>query len=166
MPFDMNNRQLPGKTLSQEDNTEQDMVDLGSLGRRLGYILRRAQIAVFADFFEAFAEHGIKPAQYSVLTVIGSNPGLTQTQVAETLGIKKPNFVAMIKTLETRGLAIRTATRGDKRSNALFLTTAGKALLKNLDIIADHHENRLRDRMGDEDYDALYQPLWKLAQLD
>src|SRR6267142_2756435 len=48
----------------------------GPLENQLGYLLRRAQIAVFRDFFAVFNEFDIRPAEYSVLTVIECNPGL------------------------------------------------------------------------------------------
>ncbi|MEN3384710.1 MAG: hypothetical protein V7608_4754, partial [Hyphomicrobiales bacterium] len=62
-------------------------IDLGPLPELIGYVLRRAQLVVFQDFFSAFAPFDISPAQFSVLTVIERNPGLTQTQVAAALGI-------------------------------------------------------------------------------
>ena len=71
-------------------------VDIGALTCLIGYMLRRAQIAVFQDVFRAFATVGIRPAQFSVLTVIARNPGRTQSQVAAALGIKRTNFVALI----------------------------------------------------------------------
>jgi len=80
-------------------------IDLGPLPELIGYVLRRAQLAVFQDFFGAFAPFDVRPAQFSVLTIIERNPGLTQSQVAEALGIKRTNFVGMLDELEKRGLA-------------------------------------------------------------
>ena len=97
---------------------ERRTIDLGPLPELIGYVLRRAQLAVFQDFFAAFAPFDIRPAQFSVLTIIERNPGLTQTQVAEALGIKRTNFVGMLDELEKRGLAERRQAR-DKRSYAL-----------------------------------------------
>ena len=57
-----------------------------------------------------------------MLTVIERNPGLTQTQVAAALGIKRTNFVGMLDELEKRALAERRQTARDKRSYALYLT--------------------------------------------
>jgi DNA-binding MarR family transcriptional regulator len=141
-------------------------ISLGPLDQRLGYALRRAQMAVFADFFDAFKADDIKPAQYSVLTVIANNVGLTQTQVAETLGIQKPNFVTMIRHLEKRGLVKRSATLNDKRSNILSLSNEGQTLLKRLEIIADDHENKIKDHIGESSYEALFGPLLKLGKID
>src|ERR1700675_4312052 len=57
-------------------------VDLGPLPDLIGFMLRRAQIAVFHEVFRLFSQVDIRPAQFSVLTVIERNPGLTQSQVA------------------------------------------------------------------------------------
>src|SRR5262245_840414 len=63
--------------------------DLGVLDGHLGYFLRRAQVAVFQDFIRTLAAVDIRPAQYSVLVVIGANAGLSQADVAQTLGIER-----------------------------------------------------------------------------
>ena len=80
-------------------------------------MLRRAQLIVFQDFFAAFAPFDIRPAQFSVLTVIERNPGLTQSQVAAALGIKRTNFVGMLDELEKRGA--RRAAAGRARQALL-----------------------------------------------
>jgi DNA-binding MarR family transcriptional regulator len=141
-------------------------VDYGELNERIGYLLRRAQLAVFSDFFQTFNTFGISPAQYSILTVIGRNPGLSQTEVADALGIKKTNFVAVIKELEKRGTVLRTAMPTDKRSFALTLTPPGRTLLGKLHGAAHDHENRVRAAFGADLYAALMDPLTRLTSLD
>src|SRR5689334_2297970 len=129
-------------------------IDLGSLPELIGYVLRRAQLAVFQDFFAAFAPFDIRPAQFSALTIIERNPGLTQTQVAEALGIKRTNFVGMLDELEQRGLAERRQAR-DKRSYALYLTAEGAALMSKLKPVLKSHEARMIARVGEEGRDRL-----------
>ncbi len=107
-------------------------VDFGPLDDSVGYLVRRAQVIVFQRFFKLFAEVDVRPAQYSVLTVIERNPGLSQNQLAAALGIKKTNLVAMIDALEERGLAQRTPTENDRRCHALFLTPRGAAFVAKL----------------------------------
>ena len=138
---------------------------LGPLGDRLGYILRRAQIAIFEDFIAAFERYDIRPAQYSMLTIIEQNPGLTQTQVAEALGIKKTNFVAIVDAFEKRGLVRRDATPGDRRSHALFLTEEGKALLRKLHRVAERHESRIVARVGPLMHKRMFQALSAIATM-
>src|SRR5262245_15511521 len=70
--------------------SDRGAVNFGPLGDDLGYVLRRAQLVIFQRFFETFATFDIRPAQYSVLTVIELNPGISQAQAADALGIKRP----------------------------------------------------------------------------
>jgi DNA-binding MarR family transcriptional regulator len=107
-------------------------IEFGPLDDSVGYLIRRAQVVVFQRFFKLFADVDVRPAQYSVLTVIERNPGLSQNQLADALGIKKTNLVAMIDALEERGLARRTPTEKDRRCHALFLTPRGAAFVAKL----------------------------------
>jgi DNA-binding MarR family transcriptional regulator len=135
-------------------NERAKSIDLGPLPELIGYVLRRAQLAVFQDFFASFAPFDIRPAQFSVLTIIERNPGLTQTRVAEALGIKRTNFVGMLDELEKRGLAERRQAR-DKRSYALYLTADGVALMRKLRPVLKAHESRMITRVGEEGRDRL-----------
>ena len=138
-------------------------VDLGLLPELIGYVLRRAQLVVFQDFFAAFAPFDIRPAQFSVLTVIEHNPGLTQSQVAGALGIKRMNFVGMLDELETRGLAERRQTARDKRAYALYLTAEGAALMRRLKPILKAHESRMVAKVGEQGREALIGLLRQIA---
>jgi DNA-binding MarR family transcriptional regulator len=123
-------------------------LDMGPLDDLLGYLLRRAQLAVFEDFIKAFAPLRLRPAQFSALIVIDRNPGRSQAEIAAALGIARPNFVAMMDELERRGLAERTSSKTDRRSHALVLTVAGRRLLKRaLDVVAKH-ETRVSRGLG------------------
>ena len=143
----------------------EDPVDYGMLNRRIGYVLRRAQIAVFQDFYETVGALDISPAQYSVLSIIEANPGLSQTQVADALGIKKANFVAMIKGLGSRGLAERRPTPNDRRSYALHLTDRGHSLIRELHAASDRHEQRIRSAVGEQAYRDLVAPLVRISKI-
>lgn len=140
--------------------------DFGSLPRTIGYVLRRAQLAVFQDITRTFAGYDIRPAQYSVLTIIGRNPGLTQTQVAEALGIQRTNFVALLDGLEARGLARRAPAASDRRSHALHLTPEGEGLLARLQRLEAEHERRLVERIGPGNHELLLDLLRRLGQDD
>src|SRR5690606_10861510 len=82
-------------------------IELGPLPDLAGYVLRRAQLAVFQDFWRNFAAFDIRPAQHAVLIVIERNPGLRQSQISSALNIKRANLVALLDSLESRGLAKR-----------------------------------------------------------
>jgi DNA-binding MarR family transcriptional regulator len=126
-------------------------LDLGPLAEMTGYALRRAQIAVFEDFIEALAEVDLRPAQFSVLHVLDRAPGCTQSAVASALGIQRANFVALLDTLETRGLARRAPSPTDKRSHALYLTPEGMRVLARARELEAAHEARQIERLGGKD---------------
>ena len=141
------------------------MLFRSQLADRLGYSLRRAQVAVFQDFDATFAEVDIRPVQYSVLTIIENNPGLSQTRVSDALGIKKPNFVVMLDVLEERGLVRRAPTPGDRRTYALFLTDHGKVFMRRLHKLAARHEQNIIDIVGADTRHGLSAQLAALASL-
>jgi DNA-binding MarR family transcriptional regulator len=141
-----------------------DTVDLGNLPGLIGYMLRRAQLAVFQDFARTYAKFGIRPAQYAVLTIIERNPGLKQKDVSEALGIKRANFVAMCDELEKLGLAMRRQVATDRRSYALHLTRKGELLMKKLHAANREHEARLIGEIGQEGRDRLIPLLTALAR--
>lgn len=140
-------------------------LDFGPLTRRLGYVVRRAQIAIFQSFFQTMSAAEISPAQYSALVIIARNPGLSQTQVAKALAIKKANFVALARELEQRGFLERRSIPGDKRSLALHLTPAGRLAYAELDRLSEEHEAKLRETVGQDAYEALFDPLIRLAKV-
>jgi DNA-binding MarR family transcriptional regulator len=140
-------------------------VDLGPLGERLGYFLRRAQIAVFQDFGMKCRELDIRPVQYSILTIIEHNPGLSQTQVAHTLGIKKTNLVAMLDTLEKRGLVRRAVTQRDRRTYALFLSDGSKAFMRRLHKLVERHERGIVDLIGADMHRRMFEPLLAISKI-
>jgi DNA-binding MarR family transcriptional regulator len=139
-------------------------VDIGALTCLIGYMLRRAQIAVFQDVFRVFATVGIRPAQFSVLTVIARNPGRTQSQVAAALGIKRTNFVALIDGLERRGLAERRPAPSDRRSHALHLTDAGRATVRRLNRMVERLEAGMIRRIGRDRRAVLLDLLTRLSE--
>lgn len=123
-------------------------IDLDVLTSHLGYSLRRAQVWVFQDFIRTLAVIDIRPAQYSVLVVIGANPGLSQAELADRLGIERARLVHMLDHLQKRGLTERLPSPTDRRTHALQLTKDGQKLLKRAKALAARHEARLTDKLG------------------
>lgn len=122
--------------------------ELPDLATVVGYKLRRAQLLVFQDFTEAFSRLKLRPAEFSVLAMLARTPGLKQSEVAEALGIKRANFVALMDSLERRGLAERRKAASDKRSHSLHLTPEGQRFAARIADIWAEHEARLVEKLG------------------
>ena len=105
-------------------------LQMGELSELLGYSLKRAQLRIFEDFLRCVAPLQLTPAQFSVLLLVDKNPGRNQTEIAITLGILRPNFVAMLDGLESRELCARMRSTHDRRSHILVLTDKGRSELE------------------------------------
>ncbi|MFZ2160515.1 MAG: MarR family transcriptional regulator [Bradyrhizobium sp.] len=140
-------------------------LQLGELSELLGYSLKRAQLRVFEDFLRCVAPLQLTPAQFSVLLLLDRNPGRNQTEIANTLGILRPNFVAMLDNLESRDLCTRVRSTNDRRSHILMLTDKGRAVLARAKkLVATKHEARLNEVLGPANRAALLDMLSKLAR--
>jgi DNA-binding MarR family transcriptional regulator len=146
--------------------TEEAMaLQLGELSELLGYSLKRAQLKVFEDFLRCVAPLQLTPAQFSVLLLLDRNPGRNQTEIANTLGILRPNFVAMLDGLESRDLCTRMRSANDRRSHILMLTDKGRAVLARAKkLVAGKHEARLNELLGPANKAALLEMLAKIAR--
>ena len=147
-----------------EAEAESAALQLGELSELLGYALKRAQLKVFEDFLRCMAPLQLTPAQFSVLLLMEKNPGRNQTEIASALGILRPNFVAMLDGLESRGLCERVRSANDRRSHSLLLTEKGRAVLARAKkLVANKHEARLNELLGPTNRAALLSMLAKIA---
>ncbi|MCA1385258.1 winged helix-turn-helix transcriptional regulator [Bradyrhizobium sp. NBAIM03] len=127
-----------------------DDVGLDALVGHAGYAVRRFQIWIFQDFIKTLGEVDIRPTQYSVLTVIGANPGLSQMAVAKRLGIERARLVHLLDSLEQRKLVKRIKSKQDRRSHALHLTAQGETALTKFKRLAAEHERHVEAKIGKE----------------
>src|ERR1700704_3072665 len=147
-----------------EAPAESTALQLGELSDLLGYSLKRAQLKVFEDFLRCVAPLQLTPAQFSVMLLLEKNPGRNQTEIANTLGILRPNFVAMLDGLESRDLCARIRSTNDRRSHILMLTDKGRAVLARArKLVASKHEARLNELLGPAHRAALLTMLAKIA---
>ncbi|MBR0753195.1 winged helix-turn-helix transcriptional regulator [Bradyrhizobium jicamae] len=136
-----------------------DEIGLDALVGHAGYAIRRFQLWIFQDFIKTLAAVDIRPTQYSVMTVIGANPGLSQMAVAKRLGIERARLVHLLDSLEGRKLVKRVKSRDDRRSHALHLTDPGQAALRQFKRLAAEHERHIAEKIGKENREKLLQIL-------
>lgn len=154
---------VAGKEVA-DDGPETAGLHMGELAELLGYSLKRAQLKVFEDFLRCVAPLQLTPAQFSVLLLLDRNPGRNQTEIANTLGILRPNFVSMLDALESRDLCARMRSTNDRRSHILVLTDKGRAVLTRAKkLVANKHEARLNELLGPANRVALLEMLSKIA---
>jgi DNA-binding MarR family transcriptional regulator len=126
----------------------------------LGYRLRLAQQAVFRDFGDSVSD--LPPGRVGILLIIDANPGVTQTRLAQAVGLDRSTLVGVLDALEARGLVERRRGK-DRRTNGLLLTRAGRARVTELKRRIRVHERRVAARLTAEEKTQLLALLSKLA---
>ena len=110
--------------------TAVDQVDTTYLQTLLGYNARRAALTIIEGFLERMAEFGLRPVDFSVMSVIHHNPGVTSRQLCAALNLLPPNLVGLVQSLEARGLIRRLPHPTDGRAMGLHPTPEGQALMQ------------------------------------
>ncbi len=128
----------------------------------LGYNARRTALAVISVFLERMAPLGLRPVDFSVLTLIAHNPGVTSRQLCVALDILPPNLVGMIKSLDQRGLIERRAHPTDRRAQGLHLSAQGKRVQKQAQTTATRLEIDVASALSAEELDTLNHLLRKV----
>lgn|SRR5574340_886481 len=110
----------------------------------LGFLLTRASAVVVRSTNDMLTPLGLRVRSYSVLALSCDEPdGVTQRQVAATMGLDPSQIVSIIDELEGRGLVIRTPDPSDRRNKLIVATDEGHRLYKearrrNLEVQATH----------------------------
>jgi DNA-binding MarR family transcriptional regulator len=106
----------------------------------------------------------LAPGQYSVLLLIGLNPGLSQMDLAAATGLDGSTLVPITNRFEKLGWIRRTRRKEDRRFYSLRVTPAGQAVLDNARPIIDAHERRLVSGLTERERDTLIDLLSRITE--
>jgi DNA-binding MarR family transcriptional regulator len=115
-------------------------------------------------FAEQVATIGLSPPHAGILRAIAAQPGRSQQALSAQLGMLPSRVVVYVDELEDRGYVERHRNPDDRRLHALYLTAAGKRLMRKLSELARQHELRLTGALDPEQCNALRGLLATVAQ--
>lgn len=125
------NPRMSSKRLPRPDTTPAGRLDEARLHDVLGYQIAQAAIVTTQAFSSAVGERfGLRPVEYTVLTLIAENPGGSAARLARALAVTAPNITMWIDRLESRGLVRREQSTSDRRSLVLHATPEGQAVAR------------------------------------
>ena len=139
-----------------------DQVDTSYLETLLGYNARRAALIIIEVFLERMAKFGLRPVDFSVMSVIQRNPGVTSRQLCAALNLLPPNLVGLIQSLEARGLISRRPHPTDGRAMGLHPTPEGSALIQQAEQTAIDLEIESSSRLTTAQRKTLLELLQKI----
>lgn len=158
-------RKTASPAASPEPTTDAEVaIDASYLEDLLGYNARRAALAVIGVFLQRMAPFDLRPVDFSVLTLIAHNPGITSRQLCTALDILPPNLVGLIKSLDKRGLIERHPHPTDRRAQGLHLSPAGKKLQKSAQNTVTALEKEAAGRLSAAELNTLKSLLRKVYQ--
>lgn len=92
-----------------------------------GHLARRLHQICVAVFLDAAKDYNLTHIQFATLLAIERFPGIDQTRVAKLVALDRQTASNVLTRLNQNGLIERTPK--DKRTNALQITGAGRALI-------------------------------------
>jgi DNA-binding MarR family transcriptional regulator len=132
-----------------------EALKLGQIDHFLGPRVRVLWNLLSAGMAKALAPFGLRTGAFSALALIEANPGCSQNQLAQALGMDKSAVVTIVHDLERRGLVARVRGRADRRFRALKLTVKGNALLKRMLKPASGPGQPIRDTLSPRELELL-----------
>jgi DNA-binding MarR family transcriptional regulator len=101
-----------------------------------GHLIRRLQQISFALFMEQAKAFDVTPVQYAAMIAITNHPGIDQTQLCNVIAFDRSTIGDVVGRLEKKKLIRRVLGRTDRRTRLLFITTAGRVLLRRIEPAA------------------------------
>jgi DNA-binding MarR family transcriptional regulator len=119
----------------------------------------RLQLRVYNGRFRAT---GLHQSQVAALIHLDRVEALSQTELAERLGMQKAATGTLIDGLEGKGLAERTRGRDDRRLQLVSITDAGRRIVAEVDEMAEELGLALRQGVSREERAQLVSILQRL----
>src|SRR5262245_26582416 len=130
---------------------------------RTGFLLARLGFAFKGKAIAAFEEAGFELYDYSVLALLAEGDRETQSTIADSLAVDPSRLVALLDSLEKRGLIVRQRDVQDRRRHVVSITDDGKRELGRLRSMSKRLEEEFFAPLDAESRKALHDLLLKLA---
>lgn len=128
-----------------------------------GFLLARLGLAFKTKALERIEQEGFEGHHYSVLAMLGEGARETQATIADALDVDPSRLVALLDTLEQRGLIVRQRDPHDRRRHLVNITPAGKRQLQRLRTIAQQLEDDFLAPLSAEQRRTFHELLSRLA---
>ncbi|HEY6279443.1 MAG TPA: MarR family transcriptional regulator [Streptosporangiaceae bacterium] len=130
----------------------------------LAFLLVQIGFQAGRQFGERLSPLGLEQRQAGMLIRLAVSEGESQQAIADLLGLTATRMVFLVDELEALGLVERRRNPADRRSHALYLTTAGRRMLARVRAVVSEHEAELAAGLTSGERDQLVTLLRRIAQ--
>jgi MarR family transcriptional regulator, lower aerobic nicotinate degradation pathway regulator len=128
-----------------------------------GFLMARLGFAFKAKAIAALGQADCEVYDYSVLAIVAEGVPETQATIAAVLGVDPSRLVALLDSLERRGLVVRERDVHDRRRHVVRITPAGERQLRRLRELAQEIEDEFLAPLDADDRQRLHELLLRLA---
>jgi DNA-binding MarR family transcriptional regulator len=116
---------------------------MSSFKQRTGYLISQVRATLRGQLDAALADKGLTAPQYTALTTLEEDPGLSNAEMARLCFVTPQTMLRIIENLENAGLVGRTPHPTHGRVRQIELTARGRKL------VAECHQRvlALEDRL-------------------
>jgi MarR family transcriptional regulator, lower aerobic nicotinate degradation pathway regulator len=147
-----------------EDLSRTSQAIARELAASSGYLLARLGVAFKVAAVACAEKAGFELYDYSVLAILGEGARETQATIAEALKVDPSRLVALLDSLEGRGLIVRQRDPQDRRRHVVSVTAAGQKELVRLRRVVQQLEDDFLAPLDGAGRDALHELLVRLAE--
>ena len=137
--------------LSEDTEADLMLALQPALADSVNFRLRMAQILAYKAFEATTPDHGGAARYLGLLSIICQNPGQSQIKLAEAVGLQRSSLVPILDKMEKSGIVERRAVDGDRRSNAVWATAQGEAIVADLSAQANVVEDATLEGFSPEE---------------
>lgn len=141
-----------------------DHIDQGGLIQSVGYCSLQAYLEVVPSIKKQLAKLHLRPVEYTVLSLINSNPYINQKRLGQTIRVSPPNLATLLDKMQSDGLIDRQRNPRDRRSQILALTQKGRDLFTKADHVATNAD--ITPTLSEPERQQLLRLLLKVFQPD
>ena len=128
-----------------------------------GFLLARLGFGFKAKAMARFEEAGFEIYDYSVLAILAEGARETQANIADALALDPSRLVALLDSLEERGLIARQRDPHDRRRHVVSITATGTRELSKLRQMVKQLEEEFLAPLDAESRKTLHELLLELV---
>lgn len=148
---------------NQIEDDEARVDDINLLHDSLAYEIKKAQVRTYEVLFEHLGPDALSPGRMTALCIIGTQPGINQSSLADALRVNRASVVKVIDALQSLGYVERQSIPEDRRSYALAVTPKGLEELRRLTQISRRFEQNVAAQLTARERKTLFRLLTKVA---
>jgi len=128
-----------------------------------GFLLARLGMGFKAKAIERLDQDGFEIYDYSVLAILAEGVRATQSTIADALTLDPSRLVALLDSLETRGLIARQRDPQDRRRHVVSITADGERVLNRIRGVIRQLEDEFFEPLDPKSRAQLHDLLLRIA---